>query len=43
MLMRIGGEGSWRVVGGWTGTGCHVGSVVVDDGGRISRPGWPGR
>ena len=38
MLIRIGGEGSCSVVGGWTGTGVHAG-VSVAVGGRISRPG----
>lgn len=42
MFTRIGGDGSFSVVGGWIGTGVHFGSEE-EDGGRISRPGWEGR
>lgn len=41
MLTRMGGEGSVSVDGGRTGTGVQF--WIVDEGGRISRPGWPGR
>ena len=43
MLTRIGGEGSVSVPGGKTGTGVHSGGALDADGGRISRPGCPGR
>lgn len=39
MFIRIGGEGSSSVVVGRMGTGVQV----VEEGGRISRPGWDGR
>ena len=50
MLTKMGGLGSDSVPGGKTGTGVHGALLLVflwlgiwEDGGMISRPGWPGR
>ena len=43
MFTSIGGDGSDSVVGGKTGTGVHFCDVAGVEGGRISRPGCPGR
>lgn len=51
MLTRIGGLGSDSVPGGKTGTGVQGALLLVflgwpgirEEGGMISRPGWPGR
>lgn len=51
ILTKIGGEGSFSVPGGNTGTGVQAAVLLKfrspfisrADGGMISRPGWPGR